>query len=249
MQKRLLVGNWKMNLGAEQAKELVHGLQPLSSTLKHSEVWIAAPFVHLAALSHVLSGRSFIKLGAQNVHWEKSGAFTGEISVPMLKELGVTFSLVGHSERRHLFSESDQLAASRSQVAGADFKIIFCVGETLAERESGKTEAVLERQLKALTDKASTQNKSAIILAYEPVWAIGTGKVASAEDIQSAHSFIDSFWREHAGGAATPILYGGSVAPDNFQLISQIPLVAGALVGGASLSLEKFSKLIQIAEM
>ncbi len=247
MAKRLLVGNWKMNLGAEQAKQLVSSLLPLSSSLQKCEVWVAAPFVHLSELGELTRG-SRLKLGAQNVHWEASGAFTGEISLPMLRERGVGFSLVGHSERRHLFAESDELVAQRSLTASPDFKIIFCLGETLAEREAAQTEAVLARQLSALLHKFKPEMSQSIVLAYEPVWAIGTGKVASPADIQATHQFIDRFWREHSGGPALPILYGGSVAPDNCAQVCEIPLVSGALVGGASLNFEKFAKLIEIVE-
>ncbi len=247
MLKRLVVGNWKMNLGANQARELVTALLSKRSAPIRSEVWIAPPNLHLSKLSELVRG-SAIKLGAQNVHWENSGAFTGEISKSMLLELGVGFALAGHSERRHVFAESNELAAKRARVASTDFKVIFCIGETSQERESAQTEAILASQLKALTNELTAEIASGLILAYEPVWAIGTGKVASSEDIRNAHAFIDQYWRSQSKFPTPAILYGGSVAPDNFEAIVRIPLVSGALVGGASLVFEKFSKLIEIAE-
>ncbi len=248
MSKRLVVGNWKMNLLSEEAGSLAQKLLPLASSLKKSEAWIAPTFVSLPAVSKFTRG-SKLCVGAQNVHWEKNGAFTGEVSAQMLSEFGASFALVGHSERRHVFLESDELVAKRAEVAkSSTLKIIFCVGETLKEREMGATHSVLQRQLKPLLTSFASADTGRLVLAYEPVWAIGTGKVAGAQEIEDAHHAIKVFWESNSNNPCPPILYGGSVTSENFGSILEISLVSGGLVGGASLSFEKFEKLLAIAE-
>lgn len=167
----------------------------------------------------------------------------------MLREAGCSFCLTGHSERRHILGESNDLVVKRTLgVVAAGFTVIFCIGEKLDERESGRTNQVLESQLIPVLSALNPQQTGLIVLAYEPVWAIGTGKVASIKEIQETHAFIHDFWNSRIPGTCPPILYGGSVAPDNFGEIVRVPLVGGALVGGASLVFAKFKALIDIAE-
>ncbi|NLF25058.1 MAG: triose-phosphate isomerase [Deltaproteobacteria bacterium] len=246
--KRLLAGNWKMNLTGKEAAALASQIATGAANLQRTEVWVAPTFTSLAPVAQALQ-HSQVSWGAQNAHWEPCGAFTGETSVPMLKELGCSFSLAGHSERRHIFGETDELVAQRVfGILKGGLTVVLCVGETLKERESGQTNAVLERQLRAVLDKIEPEQVKQVIIAYEPVWAIGTGKVATTKEIEAAHACIHSFWNSKLPDTCPPILYGGSVAPDNFAEIVQVPLVGGALVGGASLTFEKFKKLIAISE-
>ena len=246
--EKIVAGNWKMNLGVsssiELATSLVDGLDKNTSIT----VWVAPSVQALCQVREVTS-KSIIQVGAQNVHWEEAGAFTGELSVPMLRECGCRFALAGHSERRHVFGESDELIVKRTLGSLAqNFTTILCVGETLAEREANKTEQILEAQLTGVLSSASSEKLKHLVIAYEPVWAIGTGKVATPEEIAVAHSFIAGLVREKNSGTELPILYGGSVSPDNFGNIVTIPHVSGALVGGASLSAEKFLALVNIAQ-
>jgi triosephosphate isomerase (TIM) len=246
--EKIVAGNWKMNLGVsssvELATSLVDGLDKNTSIT----VWVAPSAQAFCQVREVTS-KSIIQVGSQNVHWEEAGAFTGELSVPMLRECGCRFALTGHSERRHVFGESDELIVKRTLGSLAqNFTTILCVGETLAERESNKTEQVLEAQLTGVLSSATSEKLKHLVIAYEPVWAIGTGKVATPEEIAAAHSFIAGLVKEKSSGTELPILYGGSVSPDNFGNIVTIPHVGGALVGGASLSAEKFLALVNIAQ-
>lgn len=256
----LLAANWKMNLGLPEARALAHGTVEIAKSLSKTELWIAPSSPLLSAVIEECRG-SRVLVGAQNVFWETSGAFTGEVSAPQLQGLGCSFAIVGHSERRHQFRETIEESAKRG--AGAlnqGLPIIFCIGETLAERGSGDTLKVLEAQLRPLLaacNPVASQTKSGapllavppLTLAYEPVWAIGTGKAASLNDIAEAHAFLARFWKEHGRGTPAPrILYGGSVSPENFASILSVPEVAGALVGKASLQQESFAKLAAIAE-
>src|SRR3954470_8609046 len=191
------------------------------------DVVVCPPFASLATGVPVLAGTD-VAVAAQNVHWDDEGPFTGEVSAPMLRELGVYGAIVGHSERRQHFGETDETVATRARAAlAAGLSVIACVGETEAEREAGETEDVLRRQISAF--EADEQ----LVLAYEPVWAIGTGKTATPELAQEAHAFIKSL-------LDVPVLYGGSVKPDNAAVLLSQPDVDGALVGGASLDLESF---------
>jgi triosephosphate isomerase len=241
-------GNWKMNHGPAKAAEVLSELEPVTEKLSHTTVGIAAPAVSLPKALE-LTTASALKVGSQNVHWEESGAFTGEISVGMLQEIGCDFTLTGHSERRHIFGETDQMIAKRT-IAGLskNLEVVFCVGELLEEREAGKTTEVLQTQIGALLPELTAELSKNMIIAYEPVWAIGTGKVAGAEEILQAHKDIVDYWAEVSDAPCPPILYGGSVSPDNFAEIIRLDNVSGALVGGASLVAEKFSKLIAISE-
>jgi triosephosphate isomerase len=209
---------------------------------------VAPSFVSIPACIEAARG-SVIEVGAQNVCEQGKGAFTGEVSVSMLKECGASFAIVGHSERRALYGESDALCVERAAFALAnDLEVLFCIGETLAEREANATASVLERQLAPLLARVSSGlSTTHLIVAYEPVWAIGTGKVASPEMIAATHKDIRSLLVGVSDGDAVPVLYGGSVTADNFAEICAIETVDGALVGGASLSVEKFWPLVEIA--
>jgi triosephosphate isomerase (TIM) len=230
----LIAGNWKMHKGPEEAAHFCRALRDQLEWVDGVDVAVCPPFLSLGAAVQALAGTD-IAVAAQNVHWEVEGAFTGEVSAPMLFELGVYGAIVGHSERRQLFGETDKGVARRTAAAlDAGLWVIACVGETEAEREAGETEGVLRRQASVL--EAHEQ----LVIAYEPVWAIGTGKTASPEQAQQAHSFLRSL-------IDVPILYGGSVKPDNaVELLAQ-PDVDGALVGGASLEIDSFAAICKAA--
>jgi triosephosphate isomerase len=222
---KLIAGNWKMYKGPAETAEFCLGLR--EADLGDVDVVVCPPFVSLAVAVQLLAGTE-IAVAAQNVHWEEEGAYTGEISAEMLLELGVYGAIVGHSERRQHFGETDETAAARARAAlAAGMFVIACVGETEAEREAAETEQVLRRQSSAF------EADDNLVLAYEPVWAIGTGKTATAEIAQDAHALIKSV-------LDVPVLYGGSVKPDNAATLLSQPDVDGALVGGASLDLESF---------
>jgi triosephosphate isomerase len=225
----LIAANWKMYKGPGETREFCEAFRAPDGV----EAVICPPYVSLSAA--LGSGHTIF---AQNVHWADEGAFTGEISAPMLLELGVSGAIVGHSERRQYFGETDETVARRTAAAlGKDLRVIACVGESLEEREApGQTELVLRVQVEAIGDAAGTHE--GLVVAYEPVWAIGTGKTATPEQAQEAHALIKSMLN-------VPVLYGGSVKPDNAaELLSQ-PDVDGALVGGASLEVESFTAICQ----
>jgi len=248
MRREIIAGNWKMFGTIPEAVELVKGLRnALAERPPEVEVLVAPPFTALSAVSSCLSG-SRIRLAAQNMHWEKNGAFTGEISAAMLRDAGCSHAILGHSERRHVFGESDEAVGRKSRAAlDSGLVPIICLGETLAERESDRTMEVVARQLERALRHLSPSEITAIVLAYEPVWAIGTGRTATPEQAQEVQSQLRklvavSHGDEAAG--ALPILYGGSVKPDNIGPIMAQPDVDGALVGGASLNLDSFLKII-----
>lgn len=226
-----VVGNWKAQVSNQEARELALSVrQAVKET--STQVWVAPPSESIRDVYEVLSG-SGILVGAQNV-WPTKGAFTGELSSESLKAIGGSFAIVGHSERRHVFGETNELILKRANGAlDSGLKVIFCVGETLEEREAGKTLTVIESQLEGVSDK--------VLIAYEPVWAIGTGKVASTKDIKEVHQFIYKQIK-------TEILYGGSVTPENFGDILKVPHTDGGLVGGASLKAQSFSQLVSLAK-
>ena len=222
---KLIAGNWKMYKGTADAAEFCLGLR--DEDLQGVDVVVCPPFVSLAVAVQLLAGTE-IAVAAQNVHWEHEGAYTGEVSAAMLLELGVYGAIVGHSERRQYFGETDEGVGRRARGAlDAGMFVIGCVGETEDERERGETESVLRRQVSAF------EADDNLVLAYEPVWAIGTGKTATPEIAQEAHALIKSV-------LDVPVLYGGSVKPDNAPILLSQPDVDGALVGGASLELESF---------
>jgi triosephosphate isomerase len=226
----LIAGNWKMYKGLAETAEFCVELKGHEADFEGIEVAVCPPFTSLAVAVQVLAGTD-IAVAAQNVHWEPEGAFTGEVSAPMLRELGVYGAIVGHSERRQFFGETDEGVGRRARGAlEAGLSVIACVGETEAEREAGETEDVLRRQVSVL------EAEDNLVVAYEPVWAIGTGKTATPEIAQRAHAFIK-------GLLDVPVLYGGSVKPDNAAELLAQPDVDGALVGGASLDVESFAAI------
>ena len=237
-----------MNLGIKDSRGLGQGLAELSKSLKKSELWVAPSAMALAAVAETVKGTT-VQCGAQNVYWEKKGAFTGELSLDMIKEAGCSFAIVGHSERRHIFGESNEMVGKRVMgCLAANFQVVFCIGEKLDEREAGKTVAVLQAQLDPVLKTIKAEQVKNVVIAYEPVWAIGTGKVATLTEVADAHSAIHNYWTSKIGGECPAILYGGSVAPDNFQGIITTKLVAGCLIGGASLVLDKMKTMADIAE-
>jgi triosephosphate isomerase (TIM) len=226
----LIAGNWKMFKGPGEARAFFDGFEPPDGV----DVVLCPPFVSLAAA--VESGRTVY---AQNVHWEPQGAYTGEVSPEMLLELGVHGALVGHSERRQLFGESDEMVARRARTAlDAGLGVIACVGETLEQRESGDMELVLKIQVEAIAFAAGVHDN--LVIAYEPVWAIGTGQTATPEQAEEAHRFI-------RGILDRPVLYGGSVKPENAAELFSQPSIDGALVGGASLEPDSFAAICRAA--
>jgi triosephosphate isomerase (TIM) len=228
----LIAGNWKMFKGAAATDAFCRALREVD--LGGVDVVVCPPYTSLSTAVQVLAGTD-IGVFAQNCHWDAEGAFTGEISTGMLLELGVYGTIVGHSERRQYFGETDETVARRTGTAlEAGLHVIACVGETEAEREAGETEAVLRRQLSVLEPDES------LVLAYEPVWAIGTGKTATPKMAQEAHAFIKSL-------VDLPVLYGGSVKPENADELCAQPDVDGALVGGASLDVKSFASICRAA--
>ncbi len=246
--KKLLVGNWKMNLGIAKSQELLAKLAPSFRGLKKSEVWVAPSYTSLDAVAETLQGTG-VRVGAQNVHWQESGAFTGELSVGMLKEVGCTFALTGHSERRHGLLETSEIVAKRTLAPlKSGFTIILCIGEVLAEREKGETMSVLKSQLAPVLKEITPDMAKNLVLAYEPVWAIGTGKVASVAEIKETSDAILAHWKSTLGYECPPLLYGGSVDNTNAGEILSVASVGGCLIGGASIHPEKFPAIISSAE-
>ena len=227
----LIAGNWKMNKGAHEARAFAARLRHLPDRAADVQIVLCPPFVSLHATLQGLGSDSRVQVYAQNVHWELEGAFTGEVSAPMLLELGVKGAIVGHSERRTLFGETDEMVRRRAGAAlEAGLAVIACVGETEDEREAGETEQVLRRQVPGLPEHER------LVIAYEPVWAIGTGRTASPETAQEAHAFVKSLHPAR-------VLYGGSVNPENAGSLLAQPDVDGALVGGASLDPTAFESI------
>jgi triosephosphate isomerase len=226
----LIAGNWKMYKGPRETREFCDAFSPPADV----EAVLCPAFASLQVA--VESGQTVF---AQNVHWATEGAFTGEVSAPMLLELGVTGAIVGHSERRQYFGETDETVARRALAAlEHGLRVIACVGESEEERESGQMELVLQLQVEAIAE--ATAGSDQLVLAYEPVWAIGTGKTATPDQAREAHAFIKTL-------LPVPVLYGGSVKPDNAEELLSQPDVDGALVGGASLEVESFTAICQAA--
>jgi triosephosphate isomerase len=261
----LIAGNWKMNHGITETEGFFSSFQKLSLPLIHEKskalfqsqqlrVCLIPPFLSLEKTRALATQFTLpLSVAAQNAHWEKKGAFTGEISGPMLKESGISWVLIGHSERRQFFGETDQTVRKRAEsLLEQGFHVILCVGETRSERESNQTEAVLTRQIhEALGDRETGLLKylnGQLIIAYEPVWAIGTGLTATPTQAEEAHEVIRKLIKDRMGSeaaAATPLLYGGSVTPENAHSLLSCHNVDGALVGGASLKPESLIALIQ----
>lgn len=248
--KALMAGNWKMHKTTEEAKLLAEQVAAAAPKAADREVLLAPPFTALGAVSEAVKGTDIIVAG-QNVCWEEQGAFTGEISPAMLKDMGATAAIVGHSERRQIFMESDEMINQRL-LGGLNqgLTMLLCIGETLEERESDQTLAVLERQIRAGLAEVSSALMNQVVIAYEPVWAIGTGRTASTEQAQEAHAFVrklatDLYEKDIADGLR--ILYGGSVKPANVDELMAQPDIDGALVGGAALDADSFGRIINFA--
>lgn len=248
MPRALIAGNWKMHKTVAETVDFVHGLKQRLSGVSDRDVLVAPPFTSLHAAVMEARGSS-IGIAAQNMHWEAKGAYTGEISAGMLSDAGCTHVIIGHSERRRLFGETDdQINLKITAGLQAGLKIIFCIGETLEEREAQQTLKVIKTQLNQGLKNIPMGDISRVSVAYEPVWAIGTGKTAAPGQAEDAHAFIRTeLGRMYPGQSAaeTCILYGGSVTPENIKGLMAEPDVNGALVGGASLDLESFLKIIR----
>ena len=247
-----MAGNWKMNKTVGEALDLVRELKASLSGVQGVEVAVAPPYTALYAVHKELVGSS-IHLAAQNLYWEEKGAFTGEVSPLMLKEVGCHYVIIGHSERRQFFGETDETVNRRIKAAlTQSLKVIFCIGETLKEREEGKTFSVIERQVDGGLRGLGEREMKNMVIAYEPVWAIGTGKTATPEQAEEVHRFIRGRLEKlYSRGVSEEIRiqYGGSVTPENVQGLMNQPNIDGALVGGASLKAESFSKIVRFKEL
>ena len=248
MRVPVIAGNWKMHKTVQEAVELVRDLKDSVSDADGVEIIVGPPFTALYAVAEELKG-SNISVTAQNVFWEEKGAFTGEIAPGMLREAGCSHTIIGHSERRQYFGETDETVNKRIKAAlGAGLKCIVCVGETLEQRESGRTMEVVGQQVENGLSGFSSEDFSNMIIAYEPVWAIGTGKTASPAQAEEVHGFIRGVVSRTAGSDVAEglrILYGGSVKPENVDEIMAQENVDGALVGGASLKADSFSRIVK----
>lgn len=246
--KLIIAGNWKMNKTVAEALDLVNGLKRELSNVKEVDIVVCPPFTALSEVSKAILD-SNIRLGAQNMSEHNVGAYTGEIAAVMLKEFSVRYVILGHSERRQYQKESDELIARKALAAhAASLKPIVCVGETLQEREAGLTEKVLETQVRGSLAGLTREQMVETIIAYEPVWAIGTGKTATTEQAQQAHAFIRSLLAklyDEVTARKVRIQYGGSVKPGNARELMSQPDVDGALVGGASLEVRSFSDIVK----
>lgn len=245
--KPVIAGNWKMFKTVPEALAFVQSIKKTAAGLEYAEVVLCPPFTALALMSEGLCG-SGISLGAQDVFWEDKGAFTGEVSPVMLKDVGCSYVIVGHSERRQYFGETDEKVSRKVKaVLGHGLTPIMCVGETLDEREAGVTKKVVRAQTTAGLAGLTPEQAAGMVIAYEPVWAIGTGKTASDEDAQAVIAYIRDIVREQFGATAAGnvrILYGGSVKPENTAGLMSKSDIDGALVGGASLEVETFLEII-----
>ncbi|MYK17092.1 triose-phosphate isomerase [Candidatus Poribacteria bacterium] len=250
MRTPIIAGNWKLNNTVSEAVSLTTALKPLVAGCTDVEIIVAPPFTALASVSSTISD-SNIRLAAQDFYWEDSGAYTGEISAPMLKDVGCDYVIIGHSERRQYFGETNESVNQKVKAALAHgLKPIICVGEQLEERESGQTEAVIESHITGGIAGLSATDLLSCVIAYEPVWAIGTGKTATPDQAQEVHAFIRGLLTAaHSAEVASQIRiqYGGSVKPENASELMAQPDVDGALVGGASLEAESFAQIVKMA--
>jgi triosephosphate isomerase len=246
--KKFIAGNWKMNKSSADGVTLVHDIAAAVGKQSDVDVVVCPPFTGLESAGKTLEG-SNVKVGAQNMHFEASGAFTGEISAPMLRAIFVTHVIVGHSERRTLFGETDELVNKKVLAALKNqLRPIVCVGETLAERESGSTLKVVQTQLERGLEGVSKEQAASLVVAYEPVWAIGTGKVATTEQAQEVHAFIRGLLTKlftDVVAQKVRILYGGSMKPANAPELLAQKDIDGGLIGGASLEVRSFADIIK----
>jgi len=248
MRRPIIAGNWKMNKTVSEAVDFIRQLKPLVADVRDTDIVVAPTFAALQAVSREIEG-SNIELSAQDVFWESSGAYTGEISPSMLRDVGCRYVIIGHSERRQYFGETNESVQRKIKASLAmDLCPIICVGEALEEREAGKTFDVVKTQVLQCLEGFSRQEMEKIIIAYEPIWAIGTGKTATLQQAEEVHAFI----REQMGqitdrqiSEGVRIQYGGSVNPDNISDLMLQPNIDGALVGGASLKADSFSSIVK----
>jgi triosephosphate isomerase (TIM) len=257
MRKKLFAGNWKMNLTPPEGRALVAALRAdldpdSASLMRDRDVLIAPPFMTIPAVAQALAGSSIL-LGAQNAHFESKGAFTGEVSAPMLQVFGVSHVIIGHSERRLIFKEADELVAKRlAGVIANRMTAILCIGETLEQRDRGDTTRIVLGQLQTGLAETPAEKSAQLVVAYEPVWAIGTGRNATPQQAQEVHAAIRVALCDHFGkenGELVRILYGGSVTPENIDSLITKPDIDGALVGGASLKAESFARIVRAARV
>lgn len=249
MRKKIIAANWKMNMTEAEAEAFVATFRREIGDLDEIEIVILPPFTAIAKVSELLAQTQNVKVGAQNMHWERSGAFTGEISPAMLRELFVRYVVLGHSERRSLFGETDEIVNRKVRSAHEEkLRPILCIGETLEQRERGEVEKVLSSQLHGSLAGVDAEKLLETVIAYEPVWAIGTGKTATADQAQEAHAFVRQTLGEVSDKTTAQkvrIQYGGSVKPDNARELLSQPDIDGALVGGASLDPRSFAQIVQ----
>jgi triosephosphate isomerase (TIM) len=253
MRRKLIAGNWKMNLLPVEARALIAGIRAeldreATALAKDREVMVAPPDILIPAVAQALAGSSIL-LGAQNMHYEDKGAFTGEVSPPMLQAYGVTHAIVGHSERRHIFHETDELI-NKKVLAALHHRMtpIMCVGETQDEHDGGRALDVVLRQLQRGLENVGDDHAPTVVIAYEPVWAIGTGRTATPEQAEAIHgairgAILERYGRERA--AEVRIIYGGSVNAENVDSLVSKPDIDGALVGGASLKADSFARIVR----
>jgi len=252
MRKKIVAANWKMNMTLAESRRFVESFLLDAADIRDVEIVIVPPFTALAEVTALLekSGQS-IKVGAQNIYWERNGAFTGEISAALLRDLFVHYVILGHSERRRLFGETDEVVNKKVRAAhDATLRPIVCIGETLEQRDKGNVEKILAIQLRGSLKGLTEKELQETVIAYEPVWAIGTGRNATPEQAQEAHAFIRHTLREMSDDTTTDrirIQYGGSVKPENARELMGQPDIDGALVGGASLDPRSFAEIVKAA--
>lgn len=252
MRKNIVAGNWKMNLGYEEGLSLFSEIVNMvkDEVIGDQEVVVCSPFIHLSSIVKLGASATNLHIGAQNIHQAESGAFTGEISASQVKSVGATYVILGHSERRAYFGETDTILAEKVNAAlKHNLKPIFCIGETKEERESGKFFEVIKSQLEAGVFHLSEQEFANVVLAYEPVWAIGTGLTASPEQAQEVHAFIRETVSQHYNANVsedTTILYGGSANPSNAATLFAQKDIDGGLIGGASLKSRDFLEIVKV---
>lgn len=244
----IYAANWKMNLGPTEARRYAERFLSLTAPIEGRSLWFFPPAVSIPAVCEIVHRRPDVSIGVQNVHWEPKGAFTGEISVPMAMDAGARIVLAGHSERRQLFGETDEYVARKTRAAlKLGLTPLVCVGETLAEREGGRTESVIIRQLGPVIEAIQRAEWAGVVLAYEPVWAIGTGNNATPDDAAQVHELIRMELGRHGVPGRVPILYGGSVNSGNVLSLLARPQLDGVLVGGASLDPEGWAELVGLS--
>jgi len=251
MRKKIVAANWKMNMMQAESARFVESLLLEIGDVADVEVVIVPPFTAIAKVMEALGNAQNIKVGAQNMHWERSGAFTGEISAALLRDLFVHYVVLGHSERRRLFGETDEIVNRKVRAAHeASLRPIVCIGETLKQRDRGNVDKILSIQLRGSLAGLGPKELQETVIAYEPVWAIGTGRNATPEQAQQAHAFIRRTLRDMADDTTAErgrIQYGGSVKPENARELMSQPDIDGALVGGASLDPRSFAQIVNAA--